>query len=118
MQSAALILLNHLDELERAKDRSVAFRRSLLARAETDIQYLFPEYFSEPESKEEPEETGGITPDDYKNVKWMSPTDANEEWERMSKLLAAGGRGVLNGEEVTGTAQERPLNDIEWTEWR
>lgn len=118
MQSAALILLNHLDELEKAKDRSVAFRRALLSRVETDIQKLFPEYFPEPEPKEEPTETGGVVPDDYKDVEWMSPKDANAEWERMSKLLAAGGRGVLNGEEVVGTAQERPLDDIEWTEWR
>lgn len=107
-----MVILNQLDEVEKAKEDQESFKRALAARADMDLKKMWPEYFQE-EQREEPDGGGTVTPDDLRDVDWKSPKDDPKGWEEMMALLS---KGSMSGADVTGSAE--PASDIEWTEWR
>jgi hypothetical protein len=98
-----------MDEVEKAKDRTSALKRALAARPEYDVKKMFPEHFPKKAMADDEE----LTPEDYKDVKWSSPKDSPEEWERISKFLAERS-GFMTGDDVVGNAP----GGIEWTDWQ
>jgi hypothetical protein len=108
-----MTILLVLEEQEKAEDKTWDLKKALATRDEFDPKKLFPEYFPEKEKKQE-DDGSGITPEDYKDVKWSSPSDDPEGWEAIQRLLAEGG-GTFSGEEVV----EMPnTEEIDWTDWQ
>lgn len=114
VQVYGLTILMHLEEVEAARNETAALKRALAARPEFDLQKMFPEYFPKKERPQHEDDGGGVDPEDYKNVKWLSPKDAANEWERLSKMLEDN-RGFLSGEEVT---ERHMTSEIEWSDWQ
>lgn len=110
VQIYAITVLQHLEEMERAKQKTFDVKRALAARPEFKVQKMFPEYFpTKSQGLADPSETP-----DYSQVEWKSPKDDMKEWERLSKLLAQKA-GFLSGDEVV----EMPTTgEIEWSQWQ
>lgn len=112
MQAYGLVILNHLDVIERENATQAALKRSLVANGNFDHRKLFPEYF--PPEPAEVAEAGSDadTSDadlDYSEVTWLAPSEDREEFERLMTALNGASAGVKNGDQVA----ERPT----WTEW-
>jgi len=113
-QTAALVILNHIDEIGKAQAERTALKRALIARKEFSIERMFPDYFPAQSEKEPAPDSNGIAPDDFQHVTWKSPKDDMKEWERLSRLLG-NNKGTLSGDEVV-SSENKP--EPTWTEWR
>lgn len=104
MQAIALVILNHLDLIERDKADEAALKRSLVANGKFDHKELFPEYFpNKNEVSADPEY-------DYSNVEWKSPLEAPEMFERLMQSLQDNSRGFMTADQITA--------EPTWTDWR
>lgn len=113
MQAYGLVILNHLDAIERENASQESLKRSLVANGHFDHRKLFPEYFpAEPDDAETAEAgSDADNPDadlDYSEVRWLAPSEDQDEFERLMGALNRGSSGVKSGDQVA---------EPTWTEW-
>lgn len=113
VQAYGLVLLNHLDIIDRAEQDARQLKRSLVAAGNWDYTKLFPEYAVEEEVRDvvEGEEIPTDATWDTSAVEWMSPSEDPEEFERLMALLNEK-PGTFSGSDVLGA--DRPVS---WSNW-
>ena len=98
-------MLLFIAELEIAERNRFNLKRSLLATGHFDYAKMFPEYFSKDITTEEEEDQAEIAGEgvnyDYSGVKWMTPTEGKDQYEKLlDHMLKQGGNGTVTGEQV------------------
>jgi hypothetical protein len=108
VQAYALVILNHLDFIDRAEGDRDAFKRSLIANGGFDHKVLFPEFFlkaPKPVEKIDPES------DDFnpKDIVWDSPTENMDEFERVMEAVQRAQSGIVSADD---------LAQPQWSAWK
>lgn len=114
MQTYALVILNHLDAIERAQHDVRQLKHSLIASGENwDYKKLFPEYETKEEARElaEGEEIPEGADIDLSQVEWKSPSDDPAEFERLMAMINSR-PGTFSGNDVVASGEPT------WSEWR
>jgi hypothetical protein len=113
VQTFALVILNHIDTIERAKSDKQQLKHSLIATGEWDYKKLFPEYETKEEVKDIEEGEGPSVNDvwDTTQVEWKSPTEDPGEFERLMASLQSS-PGTFSGSDLVVQDQE-----ITWGDW-
>lgn len=80
-----------------------------------DPKKLFPEYFASPQEREKIERKRQEKMD-QENVRWMSPSDAQDDWEKTQALLAQHanvplGKRDMQDRYTGGGSFDEPLED-------
>jgi hypothetical protein len=112
-QALGLIILNHLDLIEKEEANTLALKRSLLANENFDYKKLFPDYFPDAPSETVDIDKGDAIPEgvdiDYTGVEWKGGSAYDEYLELMSALNSSSS-GEFGGNELVSA-------EPTWTEW-
>ncbi len=97
VQFHAGIILNLEDSLEKTRHDETSFKNALVA-AGAPAKKLVPEYFpAEEVAAEEVDFTDTEASFDYSDVKWKSPSDNPEEFDKLMAQVASLAQGTVNG---------------------
>jgi hypothetical protein len=118
VQTYALVILNHLDAIERAQAEARSFKHSLIASGDDwDWKKLFPEYNAETTEEVRELAPGEEIPEgadiDLSKVEWKSPSDDPEEFQRLMEYIQRR-PGTFSGNDVV----TRPDEPVKWSEWQ
>jgi hypothetical protein len=112
-----LVILNHLDTIERVQGDVKQLKYSLIASDKDRWNYkkLFPEYDQEPKGEIRELAEGEEIPEgadiDLSQVEWKSPKDDPEGFEKLMAMVNRASKG-FSGAEVVGSGE--PV----WSDWR
>lgn len=99
VQFNATIILNYIDNSEKALRDLVELKRAMLASGDYNARKLFPDEFGpETEAVEDSPDKPLHGNPDYRDVDWKSPSDSMEEFDRIMAEVAKLQSGTVTGD--------------------